>query len=201
MGRLKLFLGILVCAISFVGCSSGGGSVVVLLPDASGKVGKAEVSNSKGTALIEKAHETVSVNIEQKPKISGIMSAQEINDIFEIALAAEPIPPAHFFLNFYLGSDKMIEESKPVIQLILSDIGKRPSHQIVIRGHADRKGEDNSNYLLSGKRAARVKNILIKEGVSPENIKVTSHGEKLPLIQTADDVAEPLNRRVEVLVR
>ncbi len=201
MDRSKLFFGILICTLSVFGCSSGGGSVVVLLPDADGRIGKAEVSNSKGSVLLEKGNEAVFMRSEQKPKISGIMPTGEINEIFEAAFAAEPIPPAQFFLNFHLGSDKMVEESKPVIQLILSDIRERPFPQIVLSGHADRRGEDSSNYVLSEKRAVIVKDLLIKEGILPEAIEMTAHGESLPLIQTADDVSKLLNRRVEVFVR
>jgi len=35
----------------------------------------------------------------------------------------------------------------------------------------------------------------------PANITVTSHGEGNPLIKTADNVSEPRNRRVEVVIR
>jgi OOP family OmpA-OmpF porin len=201
MYRLKLLLGILICITSLWGCSSGGGSVVVLLPDAKGMVGKVEVSNSEGSVLIEKEYEAVSVKNKEKPQNSKIMPAHELNDIFEVALASEPLLPAKFFLNFKLGTDKIVPESKPVIQLILSDIQKRPFPQIIISGHADRKGGDNNNYRLSVKRAKQVKERLISEGVLPETIEMTAHGENLPLIQTADDIPKLLNRRVEVLVR
>ncbi len=38
-------------------------------------------------------------------------------------------------------------------------------------------------------------------GVDPKGIRTTSHGEGNPLIPTKDNVAEPRNRRVEVIVR
>jgi outer membrane protein OmpA-like peptidoglycan-associated protein len=201
MDRLKLFYYILICVTGLWGCSSGGGSVIVLLPDAEGMVGKAEVSNSNGSVLIEKENEAVSVKSEKKPQNSGVMQAREFNEIFETALASEPILPAKFFINFKFDSDKIVPESKPVIQLILSDIQKRPFPQIIISGHADRKGESDRNYRLSVKRARLVTELLITAGILPEIIETTAHGENLPLIQTADDIPKLQNRRVEVLVR
>ncbi|MBU1341560.1 MAG: OmpA family protein [Proteobacteria bacterium] len=200
-GKSILPLIFLIYAVGFYGCSSGGGSVVVLLPDADGRVGKIQVSNSKGSVLMDKKNEAVSLKSELKPKSSGIMPEKQIKTIFKAALTAQPILPARFFLNFYLGSDEIVPESVPVLQIILADIRKRPSPHITVRGHADRRGTKTINYKLSEKRAKKVKDLLEKEGVFPESIEITSHGEDLPLIQTADEVSKLLNRRVEVIVR
>jgi outer membrane protein OmpA-like peptidoglycan-associated protein len=51
------------------------------------------------------------------------------------------------------------------------------------------------------KRARAVKTLLEEEGVDFERLETDSHGEGNPLIETADNVAEPRNRRVEVIVR
>ena len=42
---------------------------------------------------------------------------------------------------------------------------------------------------------------LIQAGIVSSMIEVTSHGEADLLIKTADEVAEPRNRRVEITVR
>jgi outer membrane protein OmpA-like peptidoglycan-associated protein len=55
--------------------------------------------------------------------------------------------------------------------------------------------------LLSTERARHVRDQLVEKGVDAELISVTSHGEDNPLIPTPDEVAEPKNRRVEVVVR
>jgi outer membrane protein OmpA-like peptidoglycan-associated protein len=46
-----------------------------------------------------------------------------------------------------------------------------------------------------------VRDLLIAEGIAPATIRLAFHGEGNPLIQTADNVPEPRNRRVEVIVR
>ena len=42
---------------------------------------------------------------------------------------------------------------------------------------------------------------LIARGVAPENIVVVGRGKREPVVATAEGVAEPRNRRVEILVR
>jgi outer membrane protein OmpA-like peptidoglycan-associated protein len=41
----------------------------------------------------------------------------------------------------------------------------------------------------------------VLKGIKAKEIMVSSYGEAKPLVYTEDEVAEPLNRRVEVLVR
>jgi len=201
MRRLIFPLMILVFAAAFFGCSSGGGSVIVLLPDADGRVGKVEVSNSKGSFLMDRKYAAISLKKKQEPANPVIMPEQKINEIFGNALAAQPLPPANFLLNFHWSLDKLMPESLPVIQMIVADIRKRTSPHIIIRGHADRSGTTQINYKLSEKRAKKVKGLLVKEGIPADSIEISYHGEDEPLIWTADDVPKLLNRRVEVIVR
>jgi OOP family OmpA-OmpF porin len=42
---------------------------------------------------------------------------------------------------------------------------------------------------------------LIGRGLAPENVRAISRGKRAPAVPTADGVAEPRNRRVEILVR
>ena len=53
---------------------------------------------------------------------------------------------------------------------------------------------------LGLRRANAVKNELVKAGVPAANIVVVSRGESMPLVQTADGVREPQNRRVEIVL-
>jgi outer membrane protein OmpA-like peptidoglycan-associated protein len=71
---------------------------------------------------------------------------------------------------------------------------------VAIVGHTDTKGTRESNTKLASARAEVVKSIVIDAGVAPELIAVTSLGESKPLVATPDNVDEPRNRRVEVVI-
>ena len=84
---------------------------------------------------------------------------------------------------------------------MLETIKERLSTDVSVVGHADREGDPKWNYTLSRRRAETVSVLLKDMGVNPEHMEITSHGEENPLVPTADNVAEPRNRRVEVIVR
>ena len=70
--------------------------------------------------------------------------------------------------------------------------------QVTIAGHTDRKGSDAYNVGLSQRMAANVRAYLAGRGV-PDGVMTTqAFGESRPLVDTADDVREPQNRRVEI---
>lgn len=84
---------------------------------------------------------------------------------------------------------------------IIQTIQQRGFPDIVISGHTDTVGDKEYNYTLGMERAQTTAEIMIAHGALPDNIRATSHGEGNPLIKTADEIAEPKNRRVEVVIK
>jgi len=70
--------------------------------------------------------------------------------------------------------------------------------QVVLAGHADRSGSDQYNVGLSQRRAEAVRQYLAGRGVGESAIRTEAFGESRPLVETADGVREPQNRRVEI---
>ena len=70
--------------------------------------------------------------------------------------------------------------------------------QVVLAGHADRSGSADYNVGLSQRRADAVRSYLAGRGVPSGAITTEAFGESRPLVETADGVREPQNRRVEI---
>jgi outer membrane protein OmpA-like peptidoglycan-associated protein len=70
--------------------------------------------------------------------------------------------------------------------------------QVMLAGHADRSGSDQYNVGLSQRRAASVRQYLAGRGVPEGSVTSEAFGESRPLVETADGVREPQNRRVEI---
>ncbi|MGE0659305.1 MAG: OmpA family protein [Reyranellaceae bacterium] len=70
-----------------------------------------------------------------------------------------------------------------------------------VTGHTDRAGAERYNMALSLRRANAVKQVLIAEGIAPDQIVVIGRGESQPLVPTADGVREAQNRRVEIILQ
>ena len=75
------------------------------------------------------------------------------------------------------------------------------SARIQAIGQTDTSGPENYNMALSLRRANAVKEALVKEGVPAAAITTVGRGEAGLLVQTGDGVAEPQNRRVEIVTR
>ena len=191
---------LLLSALWLGGCATGH-TVVVLLPDPDGYAGEVEISNKDGTRSINEAGYAVSVSSGKAPQPAGKMSEKEIKHIFAKALAVEPPPPAKYILYFFLDSIELKPDSRASMKEIISEIERRASTDIEVIGHTDRSGDEEFNMALSRRRAESVRDLLVAPGISPAAIRIAFHGEGNPLIQTADNVHEPLNRRVEVIVR
>lgn len=172
---------------------------VVLLPSADGHPGAVVVRDASGEQLINKPYTgTVRRFGSNSPTES---SAEEIRDRFAAALAAQPVRPTTYLLYFQVGGNQLTESSLADFERIRKEVGERAASEIVVIGHTDRVGPAEGNDALSKRRADAIREQLIGTGVSPTKIEAIGRGERDPLVPTADDVDEPKNRRVEIIVR
>lgn len=204
MGRLQSVIMIIVL-VSGVGMFYGCGTktTVVLLPEPDGTVGRVTVSGQDGSRrVLGKAFESASVG---KPgevvRDLGIMDGDRVEKIFGRALAAQPEMVKVFLLYFQSGKTLLTPKSEALIDDILNTIRQRNSRDISVVGHTDRVGDADKNDELAKKRSGFTARILMDKGVDPDLIEITSHGETNPIVPTPDEVAEPRNRRVEVMIR
>jgi outer membrane protein OmpA-like peptidoglycan-associated protein len=199
--RLKeWFFVLLVCMVSAYGCSRK--TIVVLVPDPDGSVGAVNVANQEGSIDLASANQSTTVKgPHAAPTEARVLPENEVNKLFSDVLAVGTSPPVHFLLYFEGGSTALRPESLEMLPVIMDAIKSRNSVDISIVGHTDTAGNKAYNLLLSNNRAQAVSKLLVEKGVQYGHIKTTSHGEENPLIKTGDNVIEPRNRRVEVIVR
>jgi outer membrane protein OmpA-like peptidoglycan-associated protein len=72
--------------------------------------------------------------------------------------------------------------------------------KVRIEGHADVRGDESFNIALSQRRAANVRDALIKRGMNPELVIAEGYGSSQPLSQGTEDKDHQMNRRVEFVV-
>ena len=170
-----------------------------MLPHADSTTGAVAVRQGTQEVILDSPYASA------RSSADGVKIGRESEDTvkkdFGAALAAQPPAPVSFTVYFLLGSDEFTDESKTTVSALLTEMARRPSPEIAVIGHTDRLGTDQINDALSLQRAQRVKEMLIERGVSSVRISVAGRGEREPLVPTADEVAEPRNRRVEINVR
>jgi outer membrane protein OmpA-like peptidoglycan-associated protein len=176
-------------------------SLIVLLPDpGKNTAGRAFVSNEQGRVDLDVAGAAVTVAPGQAPRAIPL-DQSDIQRIFGDALASLPPAPLHFVLYFRFDSEELTDDSRRLVQDVLTAVKQRADPEIVAIGHTDTMGTPGSNVELGLRRANAVRGLLVDAGLPGSSIAVTSHGEGALLVHTADGVVEPRNRRVEITVR
>ena len=170
---------------------------VVVLPGPDGKVGTVVVQRGETRQVLNQPYAAS----RSGEKEVAQLSAAEVRDSFGGTLQALPARPTAFVLYFITGTDELTAESKAELQGVLAALKDRPLPDVLVIGHTDTVGDATVNDRLSAQRAETVKGFLVDIGIPVERIRTAGRGEREPLIQTADEVDEPRNRRVEINVR
>lgn len=173
---------------------------VTILPSKDGSIGGVVVRTDAVVVLLDKAYATALVEgpgLVTESTYDAELAKQDFADV----LAALPGEPAKFLLYFLEGKDELTPESDEEVEKIFADLATRSAPEILVIGHTDAVGAGQYNDKLSLQRAERVRAELVRRGIPEERITVTGRGKREPLVPTADGVAEPQNRRVEINVR
>lgn len=185
----------LAISLALSGCAK---SYLVLLEDHDGSTGKVTFNGANGDTVIDQAGYGAALD---SSKTVFKVEQQQINKDFGKALASEPAIPEIFLLYFETGGTQLTAESQALIPKIIETAGKHPAADIAVIGHTDTVSDAGKNEKLANERAVQVSRLFDPSKLDVKEIAVTSHGEKNLLIKTADEIAEPKNRRVEVTIR
>jgi len=199
--RLRARVGATMAALAFAaslgGCYNTG--TVILLPEKDARDTAVQIKQGKDTFVLDKPYAAV----RQMPAgpLPYTADRKEVDARFGAALAAQPRRAQSFTLYFLEAQDELTVESKEAFETVLVEITKYPVSDIVVVGHTDTIGSDQMNDALARKRAESVKALLVARGIASANIETVGRGKRELLVKTADGVAEPHNRRVEIVVR
>jgi OOP family OmpA-OmpF porin len=103
-------------------------------------------------------------------------------------------------VSFALNSAELTEQSRPVLARIAADLKKYPRLRVELQGHTDSSGADDYNLKLSQRRAQAVRDYLIAQGVSSEQVEARGYGETQPIASNATAEGRARNRRVVMKV-
>jgi outer membrane protein OmpA-like peptidoglycan-associated protein len=147
------------------------------------------------------------------PTVNGV---QWTNNNFSVMLGLQlkfgsapppppPPPPAvappSFMVFFDWDRSNLSQQALNTIKQASDAFKAKGNARITATGHTDTSGPEAYNMALSLRRANAVKDALVRNGVPAQAITVIGRGEQGLLVQTADGVREPQNRRVEIVIQ
>lgn len=98
---------------------------------------------------------------------------------------------------FEFDSSEVRPEDQELVSRHAMQLTSNPGWRVRLEGHADERGSREYNIGLGERRAQAVRQMLLIQGVGPDQISTVSFGEERPLSfgSTESDYAQ--NRRVE----
>ncbi|MBA3957367.1 MAG: OmpA family protein [Parachlamydiaceae bacterium] len=107
------------------------------------------------------------------------------------------------FRNVYFPYNSSLvksPENLETIRNVSNYMKQNPNTYVFVEGHCDERGPEAYNLALGSHRSNAVRNMLIAQGVNPDNIFTISYGKERPTIAGNDDESWQQNRRAEFKV-
>ena len=174
---------------------------VTLLTSEEGKQGAVALLEDNGKPFENEISELNSrTNLSGKPRTRSIDPAK-LSSRKRSLLSELPPPPMRQTLYFKEGTTELTPESEPGLAFLTAEVAQRPGAEVQVTGYTDTLGSSDDNDLLSQQRAEEVLAALAQQGIDKALMSAVGRGERELREETPDGVANPINRRVVVIVR
>lgn len=112
-------------------------------------------------------------------------------------LAAERMT---FQVLFASGADTLNDVDMQRLKALVDHLQANPELVVSLDGHADPRGTDEYNNVLSQERAKAVKEALVDLGIPAERISHQGHGNRFSKAVKGDEEGYQLERRVDITI-
>ncbi|MBL8328898.1 MAG: OmpA family protein [Rubrivivax sp.] len=188
-------------ALLLSACAGTPTDVVTLLPGSEGRpTGGVVIRTERAEAVIREPGGQARVRRDGRIEVQQADLAQ-VREQYRELLSHMPPRPRTWAVYFESGSDQLQPQTLAVLQEVRAALSDSPAAELVLTGHTDRVGSMEDNDRLSLQRARVLGERLVSLGFAAARIQVAGRGEREPLVPTADEVAEPRNRRVDIKLR
>ena len=128
------------------------------------------------------------------PGRGGVSVAQDS----DVRRAAGEIAAARIYFAF--NKYDLRPDARQTLSRVAELLRQYPAVRIAVHGHCDERGPNEYNYVLGERRARAAYGYLVRNGVSPSQLEMVTHGKKSPAVSGKGEAAWALNRRDEFIV-
>lgn len=108
-------------------------------------------------------------------------------------------PLSNRVIYFDYDSASVRPQDQAIVEAHAAYLGKNPNLSVRLEGHTDERGSREYNLALGERRALSIRQLLMLQGASAQQFRVTSFGEERPAVDGSDESAWSQNRRVEIV--
>lgn len=135
-------------------------------------------------------------------------AVEPIVEIAPEAVEPEPAPetriesPGAFTVNHDFDRSEIIRNTQfdSYISQVLAFLEQSESAQLSVVGFTDHTGPEDYNDQLGLRRASRVRNYMVSQGISEQIISISSRGESSPVATNETAAGRAQNRRTEIQI-
>lgn len=99
-----------------------------------------------------------------------------------------------------VGSAELSQAARNELDALAKALQRFPDVSIEIHGHADSRGADSFNQLLSEQRANRVRDYLVERGIDAARLQTRGFGSSRPVADNSTEQGRQQNRRIEFVI-
>jgi len=129
----------------------------------------------------------------------GIPAGSAFGEGGESVVAGPSASAENRLIYFDFDSSEVREQYRELLAAHARYLAANPAARLRLEGHADERGSREYNIGLGERRAQAVRNLLLLQGASAEQLSTVSYGEERPAVLGSDEEAWSLNRRVELV--
>ena len=114
---------------------------------------------------------------------------------------SEPVSPVAGHRSYFAYDSAVLDKAALAGLVFVADSLKSEKNStILVEGHCDERGTRDYNIALGEKRAAAVREALVRLGVAKDRIRIISYGKERPADRGTTEAAWAKNRRTVIRV-
>lgn len=117
--------------------------------------------------------------------IDPLVTCKDTTIYAEILMKTSDVP-LNFEVLFYYDQAEFYPEFKDTLDKIVRILKENPTMRVELGAHTDSRGRDEYNKDLSERRAKRVVEYIVSQGIEAERLKAQGYGESQPRVMEMD---------------
>jgi outer membrane protein OmpA-like peptidoglycan-associated protein len=140
-------------------------------------------------------------------KVKGLCSHVQAMHVEEATLYADtldtpmngPGPLTHNVVYFEFDTTLIV--NKAIFNSINQQIQNMQFQKVILEGHCCDLGTESYNKGLGKRRAEKISEAFVANGIEKSAISMVSHGESQPAVPNTSEENREKNRRVEIIIK